>query len=212
MLNGGKFTAYLWRGLWAEVANTATILENNLIYPTRNLSPFQQFLGRERKMFCCPCKNLKDNTLRNSRQFIWLCWESSHRYIPDFQPESKTNYFDPGCDFTSKVSEYSKVEKPVVLNTSYEGSDDEEERKIVPVDNKNNVNVVRDSDIDSSDKDSKNNEGHIFDEDINDQVIASFKTTVNAKVIWAMKKLQTLYNDDANKIIKEAKQVKVAKN
>ena len=54
--------------------------------------------------------------------------------------------------------EYSKVEKPVVLNTSYEGSDDEEEHEMVPVDNKNNdVNVVSDSDSDSSDEEFKNN-------------------------------------------------------
>ena len=98
------------------------------------------------------------------------------------------------------------------MNTSYVGSDDEEELEIVPVDNKNNnVNVVSDSDSDSNDEDFENNEEFLFDEDINDQVIASPKTTVNAKVIWAMKKHQTLYNDNANKIIKEAMQVKVSK-
>ena len=54
--------------------------------------------------------------------------------------------------------EYSKVEKPVILNTSYEGSDDEEELKIVPVDNKNNdVKVVSHSNSDSSDEDFENN-------------------------------------------------------
>ena len=43
---------------------------------------------------------------------------------------------------------------------SYEGSDDEEELKKVPVDNKNNnVNIVSDSDSDSSDEDFKNNDG-----------------------------------------------------
>ena len=31
MLNEGKFTTYLLSGLWAEVANTAMLLENNLI-------------------------------------------------------------------------------------------------------------------------------------------------------------------------------------
>ena len=55
--------------------------------------------------------------------------------------------------------EYSKVEKPAVLNMSYEGSNDEEELEIVPVDNKNNnVNVVSDSNSDSSDKGFENNE------------------------------------------------------
>ena len=50
MLNGGKFNAYLQSGLWAEAANTAMLLKNNLIMPNRTLSPFQQFLGRERSM------------------------------------------------------------------------------------------------------------------------------------------------------------------
>ena len=51
MLNGGKFTAYLQSGLWTEAANTATLLENNLVTPNRTLSPFDNFLGRESKMF-----------------------------------------------------------------------------------------------------------------------------------------------------------------
>ena len=94
---------------------------------------------------------------------------------------------------------------------SYEGSNEEEELEIVPIDNKNNnVNVVSDSNSDSSDEVFKNNEENFFDEDINDQVIALPITTVNAKVIWA--KLQALYNDGANKIIKEVMQVKVSKN
>ena len=62
MLNGGKFTAYLWNGLWAEAANTAMILENNLITPNVN---FKIFLGRGRRLsvfgeMCIP--TYKDNT------------------------------------------------------------------------------------------------------------------------------------------------------
>ena len=101
----------------------------------------------------------------------------------------------------------------MVLKTSYEGSDDDEELKIVPVDNKNNdVNVVSNSDSDSSDKDFENNEENVFDEDINDQDITSSKTTVNTKVVRVIKKFQASYNNDAHKIIKEATQDKVAKN
>ena len=59
---------------------------------------------------------------------------------------------------------------------------------------------------------SKNNKENFFDEDIDDKVIASPKSTINAKVIQAMKKLQALYNDNANKIIKDATQVKVSEN
>ena len=36
-------------GLWAEAANTATLLENNLTTPSRTLSPFQQFFGKGKK-------------------------------------------------------------------------------------------------------------------------------------------------------------------
>ena len=124
------------------------------------------------------------------------------------------SYFTRYVTFLQKsYGEYSKVEKPVVLNMSYEGSGDEEELKTVPVENNNNnVNVVSDSDSDSSDEDFENNKGSLFDEDINDQVIALPKTTVNAKVVRAMKKLQASYKDGTNKIIKEATQVKVTKS
>ena len=36
----------------AEPAIIVTLLENNLIIPNRDLSQFQQFLGRERELFC----------------------------------------------------------------------------------------------------------------------------------------------------------------
>ena len=52
--------------------------------------------------------------------------------------------------------EYSKFEKPVVLNTSYEGSNDEEELQKVPVENNNNnVNVVTNSTLFQVTKTSK---------------------------------------------------------
>ena len=70
------------------------------------------------------------------------------------------------------------------MTTSYEGSDDEEELETVPVENNNNnVHVVNDSDSDSSDEDFESNKENFFDEDIDDQVKASPKTTVNAKVV-----------------------------
>ena len=49
VLNDGRFTAYLQSSLWAEAANTATLLENNLITPNRTLSPFQQYFGKRQK-------------------------------------------------------------------------------------------------------------------------------------------------------------------
>ena len=42
---------------------------------------------------------------------------------------------------------------------------------------------------------------------LNNEVESSFKTTVNAKEVQTMKKLQALYNNDANKIGKEEEKV-----
>ena len=82
--------------------------------------------------------------------------------------------------------EYSKVEKPAVLNTSYEGSDDEKELEIVPIDNNdNNINVVSDSDNDSSDENFEINKKNFFEK-------SPPKTTIDTKVVRAMKKLQAL--------------------
>ena len=48
-------------------------------------------------------------------------------------------------------SEYTKIEKPILVITSYEGLDDDEELKMIPiVNNNNNIDVV--SDFDSDDK------------------------------------------------------------
>ena len=79
-------------------------------------------------------------------------------------------------------NEYTKVKKPVVITTSYEASDKEEEPETVPVViNNSYVNVVSDSETNSIKKDFKNNNDHFFDKDIDDQVKATPQTTVNAK-------------------------------
>ena len=95
---------------------------------------------------------------------------------------------------------------------NYEGLNKEEVLEtVLVVNNNNNINVVSNSDSDSSEEDVENNED-FFDKGINDQVIISPQITVNAKVIHAMKNLQALYNEDANKIIKETTQDKAIKN
>ena len=40
MLNGDKFSNFFENRLWAEKANTGTVLENNLIRYNRELNPF----------------------------------------------------------------------------------------------------------------------------------------------------------------------------
>ena len=80
--------------------------------------------------------------------------------------------------------EYTQVEKPVVVTTSYEGSDEEEECEMVPIVNNNNsINRVRDFNSDSSEEDFENNEDNFFNGDVNDQVKISPQTTINKKVV-----------------------------
>ena len=88
---------------------------------------------------------------------------------------------------------------------SYEGTDKEEELETVPVaSNNSKLNVVSDSDSGSIKKDFENN-NNFFHEDIDHQVKITLQTIINAKVVWAMKRLQALYNDNANKIVKQKK-------
>ena len=98
--------------------------------------------------------------------------------------------------------EHTKVEKLVVVTMSYEGQDEEEELQI--------ANVVNDSESDSSNNDIKNNNDNFFDEVINNQVKATPQTTINTKVVTAIKKCQASSNDDANKIVEQATQEKSA--
>ena len=58
VFNGGKFHAYLQKCLRAKAANTVTLLEKIMISLNKNLSPFQQFFGKEREASCLLCKNL----------------------------------------------------------------------------------------------------------------------------------------------------------
>ena len=63
MLNSDKFTAYLWSGLGAEAANTATFHENNLVTPNRTLSPFQQFFGKGKKNVLASMQKFGESTI-----------------------------------------------------------------------------------------------------------------------------------------------------
>ena len=80
--------------------------------------------------------------------------------------------------------EYSKVEKPVLVRVSYEGWDDEEELETVPIigenNNNNNNNLVSDSDSDNNN--DSNNENNIG-KNIDHEVKATPKTTINTKLI-----------------------------
>ena len=68
----------------------------------------------------------------------------------------------------------------------------EEELETVPIIcNNNNNNLDNDS---NSNTNNQNDNENVFDEDINDKVDATTNTTINAKVVQAMKNLQASYN------------------
>ena len=64
---------------------------------------------------------------------------------------------------------WSKVEKMVMVPTSYEGLDNDEELKMIHVINQNNNNNYTESKTD--------NEENLFDEDVNEEEEAAPKTT-----------------------------------
>ena len=49
MLNGRKFPLFLRKSIQAKAYNTATLLENNLVTPNRDSSPFQQLSGKGKR-------------------------------------------------------------------------------------------------------------------------------------------------------------------
>ena len=69
-----------------------------------------------------------------------------------------------------------------MVTTSYEGSDEEEEFNPVPIVNQHNIscNIVSDSKSESDDNEMEEN---FFDEDINEEVEATPKTTISAEVV-----------------------------
>ena len=66
---------------------------------------------------------------------------------------------------------------------------------------------ISDSSSENNDEESEEN---VFDNDINEEIEVTPKTTINAKVVCTMKKLQALCNDDTSKIVAHAAQEKGA--
>ena len=74
-----------------------------------------------------------------------------------FSTQKLKKLFDPGRDFSTNT----QVEKHAVLTASYEGLD--EDKMFPVVINNGNVNVVSNSNSNSSEEDLKNNEENFFD-------------------------------------------------
>ena len=91
---------------------------------------------------------------------IWVVYTENHPAgtYQIFNPKTKKVILTQDVTFLQKsYSEYTQVEKPMVVTTSYEGSDKEEELEMVPIVNHNkNINIIRYSDSDSSEEDFKN--------------------------------------------------------
>ena len=117
ILNGGKFTTYLQSSLWAEAANTAMLLKNNLINPNRTQGPFQQFFGKGKKDVLASMQKFGETCIATFKDYthwaklanygapgIWVGYAKNHPpgtyWI--FNPNTK-NVFDPGRDFSTKV-------------------------------------------------------------------------------------------------------------
>ena len=91
-----------------------------------------------------------------------------------------------------------RLQNLVLITITYEGPDDEEELKTVPVINNinNNYNGVIDSES------NHDNEGNLFVEDFDMEVKAAPETTINTKVVCAIKnfKLHIIIMSTHNKI------------
>ena len=149
MHNGGKFTTFLQSCLWAEATNTAMLLENNLITLNRTLSPFQQFFGKRKKYVVTYVQKFgemciityKNNThqaklANHGTPSIWVGYAKNHSAATYqiFNPKTKKIILTRDVTFLQKsYSEYTQADKPVVVTTSYEGSDEEEKLEMVRV-------------------------------------------------------------------------------
>ena len=163
MVNGRKFNTCLQNGLWAKAANTPTLLENNLITPNRNLSPFHQCFGKGFGEMSIT--TYKDNTQQaklanRGTPGIWVDYAEGHPTSTHqvFNPKTKKVILTKDVIFLQKFySKNTKVENPVLVTMSCVGSDDDEEFKTSPIAyNNNNVNVVSDSDSNDHIKNNNN--------------------------------------------------------
>ena len=127
MLNGGKFTTYLWSHLCAEAVNTAMLLKNNFITQNRTLSPFEQFFGKGKKHVLTSMQKFgemcittyKDNThwakLANcGTPGVWVGCAKNHPYGTNqiYNPKTKKNILIQNVTFLQK----SRVSIPRLTN------------------------------------------------------------------------------------------------
>ena len=107
-----------------------------------------------------------DKLVNRGTPSIWVGQDENHPAgtYRIFNPNTKNIILTWDMSFLHKsYSEYTKVDKPVVVTASYEALDDKEEHETVPVlNNNNNINIVSNSDTDSSEEDFKNDDNNFL--------------------------------------------------
>ena len=128
---------------------------------------------------------------------IWVSYAGGHPTGTYWVFNPKTKKITLTSDVTflqMSHGEYSKLEKPILVAISYEGSSDEEELRTVPIISKsNNNNLNTNSEINDDNE-------NVFDEDINDESKQPPRPISMPKLFVQFKKFQVSYNDNANKI------------
>ena len=94
MLNSGILFSFLRNGLWAEVANTATPLQDHQLTPTRDLAYCSNIFGRERS----PHK-AKEANHGTPGIFFGFHRRSSSWYLLCIESQNKKKWSDIRCDF-----------------------------------------------------------------------------------------------------------------
>ena len=211
LLGSGTKGAFKKR-LWAEAANTATDMDNILVKQGKNESSFQQFFGKGVKSLVPNSfqkfgemavitnqQKIKAKLDDRGKTCIWLGYAKDHAvgthriYNPNTRKVILTrDVVFLRQSFGQYVSKDKSAESRVIENQNTIAEDDDEEA--IP-------SLLRYVSDDESETESDENE---MDGDIHeDEVVPTRQTTVNTKVLRAMKKLSTSYNEDADKVIEQ---------
>ena len=101
------FSFCLRNSLQAEATNITTLLENNLITPNRDLSPFQQFLGREREAITMyRADSLQTMLVNCGTPSFWVSFTEGHPVGNYHVDSSKTKRIISTTDVTILQKSY----------------------------------------------------------------------------------------------------------
>ena len=116
--------------LWAEAANTATVLDTTLAKKGRNQSSFQQFFGKGEsgtvpnfskifgeKVIIANRNKLKSKLEPRGKQCLWLGYADLHSKDTHriYNPETRSLILSRDVTFLRKDSKYSEVSETIVI-------------------------------------------------------------------------------------------------